>query len=220
MVFFRQKICDFTQNKTEEYELLLRCKSLTGFFFPGEALTEVLSNHGQHELYMKQVSLLLHEQLAKDDCLYSFNLDYQELYFEETFCFLENFKYKDRLRIELTERLPISYKNKQKAIEEIKKIKALGYRIALDDFLSGINTYKTLLALNPYIDRVKISALDFKKYLSNEELQKFIFDVVHTIEFLDKEIVVEGVEEEEVLAAFPKSWLQQSFYFDKPHNFN
>ena len=220
LVFFRQKICSFNQSNTEEYELLLRKKSPTGYCFPEYVLTEVISNHEKHKLYMEKVSMLLHQQLKNDNCFYSLNLDYQELYFEETFCFFENFEYKDRLRIELTERSPISYQSKEKAIDEIKKIKNLGYRIDLDDFLSGVNTYKTLLALNPYIDRVKISALEFKKYLTNTELQKFIFDVVTTIDFLDKEIVVEGVEEEEVLATFPKNWLQQSFYYDKPHNFS
>ncbi|MEG2773289.1 MAG: EAL domain-containing protein, partial [Lactococcus sp.] len=40
-----------------------------------------------------------------------------------------------------------------------------------------------------------------------------------TIKFLNKEIVIEGVEVEELLASFPKEWLQQTYYYDKPHSF-
>ncbi|NHJ00069.1 EAL domain-containing protein [Lactococcus garvieae] len=221
LIFYRQKICDFTQNDKEEYELLLRCQCADDCYFPSDMFDDIVSNHQLHNLYLQRLEVLLEEQLSKDEYIYSLNLDYQELYFEETVEFLSRFKYRDRLRIELTERLPVNCQNEENflPIEAIKRLKDLGYAIALDDFLSGINHYKTLFILDDYIDRVKISALDFNSYLSQDKLKDFIFSVVDTIKFLDKEIVIEGVEEDEFLESFPKEWLQQTYYYDRPHSF-
>lgn len=134
---------------------------------------------------------------------------------------MRTFKYRNRLRLELTERLPVNCQNEEDflPIEAIQTLKNLEYAIALDDFLSGINHYKTLFILDDYIDRVKISALDFNSYLSPTKLKDFIFSIVDTIKFLKKEIVIEGVEVEELLASFPKEWLQQTYYYDRPHSF-
>ncbi|QPS70391.1 EAL domain-containing protein [Lactococcus garvieae] len=221
LIFYRQKIINFAEDKEVEYELLLRLRTSDGCYFPSEMFDEIVSDHEKHNLYLKRLDELLQEQLKKDDYTYSLNLDYQELYFDETVEFLRDFKYKNRLRIELTERLPVNCYDEENVLplEAIKSIKEMGYAIALDDFLSGINHYTTLFVLNAYVDRVKISALDFNSYLSHDELQKFIFSIVNTIAFLEKEIVIEGVEEEEVLAAFPKEWLQQTYYYDRPHDF-
>lgn len=182
---------------------------------------EIVSDHQLHNLYLQRLEVLLEEQLSKDDYIYSLNLDYQELYFEETVEFLRTFKYRNRLRLELTERLPVNCQNEEDflPIEAIQTLKNLGYAIALDDFLSGINHYKTLFILDDYIDRVKISALDFNSYLSPTKLKDFLFSIVDTIKFLNKEIVIEGVEVEELLASFPKEWLQQTYYYDRPHSF-
>ncbi|RGB59048.1 EAL domain-containing protein [Lactococcus petauri] len=221
LIFYRQKICDFTQNDKEEYELLLRYKHADVCYFPSEKFDEIVSDHQLHNLYLQRLEVLLEEQLSKDDYIYSLNLDYQELYFEETVEFLRTFKYRNRLRLELTERLPVNCQNEEDflPIEAIQTLKNLGYAIALDDFLSGINHYKTLFILDDYIDRVKISALDFNSYLSPTKLKDFIFSIVDTIKFLKKEIVIEGVEVEELLASFPKEWLQQTYYYDRPHSF-
>lgn len=74
--------------------------------------------------------------------------------------------------------------------------------------------------IEQFISRVKISALPFKKVLSQKELEKFLFSVVNTIGFLGKEIVIEGVEEEEVIQIFPAEWKQQTYLYDCPHFFD
>lgn len=100
---------------------------------------EIVSDHQLHNLYLQRLEVLLEEQLSKDDYIYSLNLDYQELYFEETVEFLRTFKYRNRLRLELTERLPVNCQNEEDflPIEAIQTLKNLGYAIALDDFYRG-----------------------------------------------------------------------------------
>ena len=47
----------------------------------------------------------------------------------------------------------------------------------------------------------------------------FVFSIVEAIHFLGKEIVIEGVEEEELLNCFPEDWMQQTYFYDFPHRF-
>lgn len=222
LCFFRQKIIDNSQTKfTDEYELLLRQEKNDKFIFPEELFYEIIINKEYHKLYLKHINDILCDYLENDDALYSLNMDYQELYYPETIDFLKNFEYKNRLKIELTERIPLFRNNPYRElvpIEMIRDISSFGYSIALDDFLSGVNTFETLFTVAPFISRVKISILPFKEKLSLEELKSFIFSVVDTISFLEKEIVIEGVEEE-LINSFPRDWKQQTYFYDFPHKF-
>lgn len=215
--FFRQKIVSLI-DETEEYELLLRYQSGDDCYFPEKMLNDIVSDHKKHQLYITKVGSMLEHLFAHGTCIYSINLDYQELYFEETLAFFEKFNYKHRLKIELTERLPANHKYNESflPVAQIKKLKEMGYVITLDDFLSGINQYKTLFLLANEIDRVKISALHFKHVLSVKELQSFLLSVGNTISFLNKQIVVEGVEDKKLLAELPNEWLRQTYYYSKP----
>ncbi|NHI76139.1 EAL domain-containing protein [Lactococcus petauri] len=223
LCFFRQKIIDNSHsNLTDEYELLLRQEQDNRFIFPEELFYKMIVNKDYHSSYLEHINPLLYSYFEKSDAIYSLNVDYQELYYPETIEFLKNFKYKKRLKIELTERIPLFRDNPYKElvpIEVIKAISSLGYTIVFDDFLSGVNTFETLFTVEPYISRIKISVLPFKKNLSTEELRAFIFAIVETIHFLGKEIVIEGVEEEELLNYFPEDWKQQTYFYDFPHKF-
>lgn len=223
LCFFRQKIIDNSQlNLTEEYELLLREKKDNIFIFPEELFYRIIANKDYHKLYLDVITHLLYSYFEKSDAIYSINIDYQELYYPETIEFFKNFEYKNRLKIELTERTPQFQDNPYQEIvpvEIIKDISNLGYNIVFDDFLSGVNTFEVLFTIEPFISRIKISVLPFKKFLSLEELKSFIFSVVETVSFLKKEIVIEGVEEQELLDCFPKEWKQQTYFYDLPHKF-
>lgn len=223
LCFFRQKIIDNSHSRlTEEYELLLRQEQGNRFIFPEELFYKMIVNKDYHSLYLEHIKPILYSYFEKSNAIYSLNMDYQELYYPDTIEFLKNFKYKKRLKIELTERIPLFRDNPYKElvpIEVIKAISSLGYTIVFDDFLSGVNTFETLFTVEPYISRIKISVLPFKKNLSTEELRAFIFSIVEAIHFLGKEIVIEGVEEEELLNCFPEDWKQQTYFYDLPHKF-
>lgn len=223
LCFFRQKIVDVTQKEEEyEYELLLRQNKSGKYIFPEQLFYKIIVDREYHELYITHINDIIYSSMKNSSTIYSLNMDYQELYYPETIEFLKKFKYKKKLKIELTERIPINRNNPYKELVPIKiieQISDLGYQVVLDDFLSGVNTFETLFSIETLITRVKISVLPFKKSLSLEDLRSFIFSVVKTINFLDKEIVIEGAEDINLLDSFPKSWKQQTYFFDVPHKF-
>ncbi len=95
----------------------------------------------------------------------------------------------------------------------------MGYDIALDDFLLGVNSFRSLIDLHPYISRIKLSTLEFKNILESEQLSNYLLAIESIITSFDKEIVIEGVEEEALLKTFPQEWKQQSYYYSIPHQF-
>lgn len=223
LIFFRQEIYD---NKllsgVKEYELLLRLKIDGEYRFPKILFEEILSNREFHKIYIKKLERMLNDITIKDNAVYNINLDYQELYFEETLKFLNDFKMKTRVKIELTEKPPTYFYDNECSlipVEKIKYIKELGYSIALDDFLTGINNIDTFLMLKPYIDRIKISTLFFKKYVVENSLKYLFPSIIKILNSVDKEIVIEGIENEYFISYLPKDWKQQTYLFNKPHNF-
>ena len=221
LCYFRQKITKENQ-KGEEYELLLRYKDGDNYYFPQAIFDEITANEESHDLYIRHIEKLLHEKLLKDSNTYTINFDYQELNYPETLRFLTNFEFKDRLKIEVTENFlpnPEIEFDERKFISILMELQKLGYELALDDFLTGINTYEFLFKLWEVISRVKISVLKFKKFLNNDELEVFLMSIAESISFLEKEIVIEAVENEKLLSQFPSEWYQQTFYYDKPHLF-
>lgn len=222
LCFFRQKICDFKNNKQEEYELLLRQEVSGRYVFPEQLFDEIMTDQELHKLYIEKIGKILNELLKEETAVYSLNIDYQELYYAETIAFLERFNYKEKLKIELTERIPVYRNNKYSELapkELIKSINQMGYDIALDDFLLGVNSFGSLIHLNPYISRIKLSTLEFKSILELEQLSNYLLAIEAIIKPFDKEIVIEGVEEEGLLKTFPKEWKQQSYYYSVPHQF-
>lgn len=221
LCFFRQKICNHLKSDTE-YELLLRYKGDDGYYFPKELFDKLLNNKVYHRVYIEHIEKLLNYKLSKDDSIYSLNLNYQELYYEETLEFLKKFKYKERLKVELTEHVPLSMRSGSEInlpLGIVERIKELGYSIALDDFLTGMNTFETLFCVSTSINRVKISILKLKSFLSSEELNMFLSSIVESISFLDKEIVIEAVEDQSLLNKFPREWIQQTYFYNIPHKF-
>ena len=219
LIFFKQGIYNLHESETHEYELLLRCEAEGLCTFPSQLFYKIMTDERIHKLYIDHIEELLNDYFEQVQNIYCVNLDYQELFYEETLVFLKKFKYKDRLKIEFTERIPVRRNN---AYEElvpvniIKAVKQMGYSIALDDFLSGVNTFETLYALDELISRVKISWVGFKRILPSKEAHKLLFSLAHIISELGKEVVIEGVEEQGLLDSFPKEWKQQSYYYELP----
>jgi hypothetical protein len=112
--------------------------------FPRRITLEIIGNREYHEIYISHISKILDNILKNNSCIYSLNIDYQELYYPEALKFLREFKYKDNLKLELTERIPLYRDNTYEEfvpVEIIKEIFNLGYTIVFDNFLSGVNTF-------------------------------------------------------------------------------
>lgn len=222
LCFFRQKICNMNDSIQEEYELLLKEDVSGKYVFPEQLFDELMSDRELHKLYIEKINKILNDLLKEKKTIYSLNIDYQELYYSETIAFLESFNYKEKLKIELTERIPLYRNNHYSEIvprEIIRSIKQMGYDIALDDFLLGVNSFRSLIDLHPYLSRIKLSTLEFKNILESEQLFNYLLAIESIITSFGKEIVIEGVEEEALLKTFPQEWKQQSYYYSIPHQF-
>lgn len=228
--FFQQEIVrkkgsqKIIQDK--EYELLLRCKQEGAYVFPEKELGRAMVNRLEHKQYLKKIEYLLERILQKNSGIYSINIDPQELYYEETFLLFEHFKNKNqRLKIELTEHSTYNkageYYNSF-PLEQVIRLHELGFEIVLDDFLSGINGIDKLIAFSPFISRVKISKLIFKKKVCDSAVCSFIYEIYKLIQEVNPNLslVIEAEESEEMLKKLSDLWYYQTYYFDKPSKVN
>ena len=120
----------------------------------------------------------------------------------------------EKLEIELTESIVMSAADE--AVENLRRIKALGVSIALDDFGTG---YSSLSYLRDFeidtlkIDRSFISEIEEK--VSQRSIISAIIAMSHT---LDLRVVAEGIEVPQQLAFLldNKCDIAQGFLFSKP----
>lgn len=222
-VFFRQGIYDLETKNTNEYELLLRSNVDNNYYFPEKTFYEIISDREDHSFYIHHISTLLSSILEGNNNIYWLNIEYQELFYEETITFLREFRYKNRLKIEFTERIPMERNNDYEElvpIETISKINEMGYTIALDDFISGINTFDTLNSITDFITRIKISLVSLKKILTAQEAEEISICISKVMNHLGKEVVIEGIEDRSLIKGFPKECKYQSFLHMIPEQIN
>jgi diguanylate cyclase (GGDEF)-like protein len=120
----------------------------------------------------------------------------------------------DRLKLEITERTMMT--NVDKAANILRKLRALGVRIAIDDFGSG---YSSLSYLRHFpIDQLKIDQEFIAGLERQNEARVIVRAVIALAQALQIEIVAEGVESP-AQAADLRSWgceLGQGFHFGRP----
>jgi EAL domain-containing protein (putative c-di-GMP-specific phosphodiesterase class I) len=102
----------------------------------------------------------------------------------------------DRLEIELTESLLID--DRKRALDALRRIKALGVRLALDDFGTGYSSMDVLRHF-PF-DKVKLD----RSFVAEIETNRQACAILHAMLALGRElsipVLVEGVETERQLA--------------------
>lgn len=118
------------------------------------------------------------------------------------------------LTLEVTESLAIHDMERMKEI--LSKIKQLGVNVALDDFGTGYSSLNHIREMP--IDMIKIDRcfiLDIGKDEFSDAFVRMVAELANTI---GVKVCVEGVEEEEQLAALKQTKIQliQGFYFGKP----
>lgn len=221
--FYGQSIHNVQTNKVDSYELLLRINNNSANYFPKENHLKYVKEQRLHKKYTRWLKQTLQSILTTyPDVMFSFNLDHQELEYEETFQLLEDLQdYKRRLNVEITETVPL-YRTSNYYhsinIDAFRKIAEMGYKVTLDDISEGMNSLGNLLQVKEYISRVKVSTLHFDCRIKEEELKKMLCFFSNMANFLSKELVIEGIED----ASFA-SWLKdnisgfhQGYFYAKP----
>ncbi|WP_262174065.1 EAL domain-containing protein [Saccharococcus sp. Marseille-Q5394] len=97
------------------------------------------------------------------------------------------------LILEITE--TTMWVQKDKALEKIARLRALGIKISLDDFGSGYASFQNLLAIKP--DTLKIDRSLVKNIPSDKDSTEIVTSIIQLAHRLSIQVVVEGVETEE-----------------------
>ena len=122
-----------------------------------------------------------------------------------------------RLIIEVTERVAELNNQIDQFSDYIARLRELGFKISFDDVSSGQFSLQVVAQNMAYIDRAKISLVDFRN-LSPDQIKKLLNLWAKFAESVKLEFVVEGIETEAIAAELVKQnyVLQQGYYWQKP----
>ncbi len=157
-------------------------------------------------------------QEAGIDVKVSINLTSRELLdplFREAFdqIFQEAGVLPSQIEIEITERVVVESDGLLK--ENLQKYSELGYKIAIDDYGTGYNTYFSIGEVD--VDVIKIDKY-FMDRLQQKEINVLVQSIIDYVHLLDKEVVAEGVEtleQVELLEAMGCDIIQ-GYYYSEP----
>jgi diguanylate cyclase (GGDEF)-like protein len=136
-------------------------------------------------------------------------------FFDNLVNMLETYKINPhKLEIEITETMSIE--NFIYAVSVLEKIKALGIKVALDDFGTGYSSLNYLRNL-PF-DVLKIDQTFVRDLLDDKDDLVITEMIIDISKILNKENVVEGVENKQILEILSELDVSiiQGFFFSKP----
>lgn len=117
------------------------------------------------------------------------------------------------IELEITESV---IQDSTESFQVLKELKELGFKLAIDDFGTG---YSSLSVLNEMpIDALKIDK-SFIDHLANDREQAILNSIIDIGHYLNLEIVIEGIEEEEqieLLGERKHLIIGQGYLFGKP----
>ena len=119
-----------------------------------------------------------------------------------------------RIEFEITETAMLT--DFEQACEALGKLKAMGSRIAIDDFGSGYSSFSYIHRLP--VDKIKIDRSFVVQLLKHDSAQKIIKTIIDLCRNLNLDCVIEGVETEGELAKLRQVRARyiQGYLFSKP----
>ncbi|MBP7770109.1 MAG: bifunctional diguanylate cyclase/phosphodiesterase [Aliarcobacter sp.] len=204
--------------KVEKYECLVRLidekgKVVTPFFF--------LDISKKSNQYTKLTKIVLEKSFKKFENLsfdFSVNISYEDIQSSDFLDFikimLKKYNVSNRVIFEILEDSNIkSYELLKLFIDEVK---ALGCKIAIDDFGSGYSNFEHLLRLN--IDYLKIDASLIKNIAKDETSYKITKTIIEFAKSLNLQTIAEFVENEEIFEIVKElgADYSQGYFFSAP----
>ncbi|MFT6084501.1 MAG: diguanylate cyclase (GGDEF)-like protein, partial [Alphaproteobacteria bacterium] len=201
-------------------ECLARIKGSDGNFIPAYKFISIAESIGFiRHIDFKLLENAIHDLLKYPHLKLSINLSGHTLYNlshnAKLFNLLiEHQQISSRLCLELTETIPLQdIENLDTIIQNFKK---LGYKIALDDFGAGYNSFANLKHFD--FDIVKIDGSYIKDIASNKKSQIFVQTLTDLARKLDIEVVAEMIDNEDDLKLIKDIGIDyyQGYYFTPP----
>lgn len=226
-VIFYQPYVDLKNGEIKGFEALLRWRDKSGIYIPPGHFLPFLEENSLMEKIEKRVLELVFFQikkwenhLTKNKIKISINLS-PDSFSQEKFIdlIIESCKISkintSLVCIEITEGSLI--KDISTVIQNIKKLKELGFSISLDDFGTGYSSLSYLKNLN--IDNLKIDRSFISNIHKSAYEQKMLLAISELAISLGINLIYEGIENKEQLACLRKInkiGSYQGYYFSKP----
>ena len=217
---FFQPITDYNA-KVVKYEALMRIVAFDGgkkrILYPSEFLDIAMNSN----LYIKMTKEILGRSLQffqnrKERISLNFlpNDFFNPSIIKTLMEGMEKFDSPSRVVVEITEQEGVE--NFEKLLKVVKKLRAMGVLIAIDDFGSGYANYAHILEIKP--DYLKIDGSLIRNILRDEDSKILVKSIISFARELGITTVAEYVENEEIFELLKEYGVDefQGYYFGKP----
>jgi len=200
-----------------KYESLIRMKDGEKLISPFFFLDIAIKTRQYEQLTMIMINKSF-TFMQKSDRDFSLNLSFSDIHNSMTIKYLkskiEKHNVGSRLIIEILETEDAT--NFDSVQHFVQEMKALGVRIAIDDFGSGYSNFDHLFKIKP--DYLKIDGSLIKKIDEDENARKLVESIVFLAKKMDIKTIAEFVHSEEVYMVCRKLGIDefQGYYFSEP----
>lgn len=204
--------------KVDKYECLVRLIEEDGKVVAPYFFLDISKKSNQ---YTKLTKIVLEKSFQKFENLpfeFSVNISYEDIENPDFLDFikelLNKYNVTNRVVFEILE--DESIKNYNLLISFVDEVKALGCKVAIDDFGSGYSNFEHLLKMN--IDYLKIDASLIKNIATNENSYKITKTIIEFAKNLNLKTIAEFVENEEIFNIVKKlgADYSQGYFFSAP----
>ena len=218
---FFQPIYNVQTKKIEKYECLARIIEEDGTILLPFRFLDIAIKSRLYPYITKQMISSSFEFFEDKEHEFSINISMEDVVNKDTVDFivesLSKFTNPNRVVFEILESEEINSYIQLK--EFIKKVKAYGCKIAIDDFGSGYSNFAHILELK--VDYLKIDASLVKHIIDDENSRKITQTIINFAKDLNLKTIAEFVENKEsleLLEAMGSDYVQ-GYYIGKPESF-
>ncbi len=224
LVLFAQPIVRLSDRRTTHHEILVRMRDGNGAYLSPSLFMDVAETTGMvKEIDLRVVGKLLdhlsRNGLAGAKVRYFVNLSGLSISSQE---WVDRFMallaqsdvHPNQLGFEITETAALS--DVDVALRFIRRLKAIGCRIALDDFGAGFSSFHYLKQFD--VDYVKIDGSFVRDLAGDRGSRLFVKALNDVAQGLNKQVIAEWVEDASAVALLQSMGTQfaQGYYFHKP----
>jgi c-di-GMP phosphodiesterase len=216
-VYFQPLVNNVTL-KVDKYECLVRLIEENGKVISPYFFLDISKKSNQ---YKKLTKIVLEKSFKKFEYLpfeFSVNISYEDIESVDFLDFikdmLKKYNVTNRVVFEILE--DESVKSYNHLLSFIDEVKALGCKVAIDDFGSGYSNFEHLLKMN--VDYLKIDASLIKNIATDETSYKITKTIIEFAKNLNLQTIAEFVENEEIFNIVRElgADYSQGYFFSEP----
>ncbi|WP_417332993.1 EAL domain-containing protein [Halarcobacter sp.] len=220
VIVYFQPIYNNRTECIEKYETLVRLKYEDEVLFPDKFLG-ISKDIRKYKKLTEIIVKKSFEYFQNIEIEFSINLSVEDISSQEMRRFIykniEEYNIGEKLVIEIVESEAIE--NYDDFLEFIQEVKALGCKIAIDDFGSGYSNYQYIINLNEYIDYLKIDGTLIRDIHTNRKTQLLVGTLKFLCDNLGIKTIAEYIENKEIFEYVKSMGINysQGYYIGKPH---